>query len=55
MGTGYGTGEGGRQGAAEVTSKDALLTFFTLVPNAFELSKTPLKGPWPAPPLFYFT
>jgi len=47
MGTGYGT-EG--EGAAEVTSIGVLLIFsffffLTLVPNALELSKTPLKGP----------
>jgi len=40
------TGQGW-QGAAEVTSITALLIFFflTLVPNALEPSKTPLKGP----------
>ena len=54
MGTGYGTRKGGGI-AAEAASKGALLIFFfTIVPNALQPSKTPLKGPYSATPLFLF-
>ena len=51
MGTSYGTGGI----AAGTISIDAILILFcTIVPNALEPTKTPLKGPYSATPLFLF-